>query len=166
MTGERAAPMQSRKRDRGMGFAQKMHVAEDPSMLPVFNGRRRLRDRFQVGRRISRSRLPLLAKEARSGAPHSWGTLIFQQLFADAELSNDGFVALGIVSLEVVEQATPLADQHKQAAARAVVLLVRFEVVCELADAFTDDGDLNLGTSRVSRVRLVPVNDRLLLLSG
>ena len=88
------------------------------------------------------------------------------RLFADAELADHGFIALGIVSLEVVEQATPLADQHKQAAARAVVLLVRFEVVCELADAFTDDGDLNLGTPRVGRVRLVPVNDRLLLLSG
>jgi hypothetical protein len=47
-----------------------------------------------------------------------------------------------------------------------VVFLVRFEVVRQLANAFTDDGDLNLGTPRVSRVRLVPVNDRLLLLSG
>jgi hypothetical protein len=51
------------------------------------------------------------------------------QLFADAEFPNDSFVALGIVSLEVVKQATPLADQHEQAAARAVVLLVRLEVV-------------------------------------
>jgi hypothetical protein len=47
-----------------------------------------------------------------------------------------------------------------------VVLLVRFEVIRQLADAFTDDGDLNLGTPRVSRVRLVPVDDRFLLLSG
>jgi hypothetical protein len=88
------------------------------------------------------------------------------RLFADAELPNDGFIALGIVSLEVVEQATPLADQHKQAAARAVVLLVRFEVIRQLADAFTNDGDLNLGTPRVSRMRLVPVNHGFLLLSG
>ncbi len=96
-----------------------------------------------------------------------WGTQVrFPRLFADAELPNDSFVALGIVSLEVVEQATPLADQHKQAAARAVVLLVRLEVVRQLANAFTDDGDLNLGTPRVSRVRLIPVNDGFLLLSG
>src|SRR5260221_10571997 len=87
-------------------------------------------------------------------------------LLADAEFANDCFVALGIVSLEVVEQATPLADQHEQAAARAVVLLVRFEVVRQLANAFTDNGDLNLGTPRVSRVRLILVNDRFLLLSG
>jgi hypothetical protein len=94
-----------------------------------------------------------------------WGPRFFQ-LFADAEFPNYGFVALGIVSLEVVEQATPLADQHEQAAARAVVLLVRLEVVRQLANAFTDDGDLNLGTPRVSRVRLIPVNDGFLLLSG
>src|ERR1700683_2510756 len=87
-------------------------------------------------------------------------------LLADAKFPNDNLVALGIVSLEVVEQATPLADQHKQAAARAVVLLVRLEVIRQLANAFTDDGDLNLGTPRVSRVRLILVNDRFLLLSG
>jgi hypothetical protein len=89
-----------------------------------------------------------------------------QKLLADAEFPNDSFVALGIVSLEVIEQATPLADQHKQAAARAVVLLVRFEVIGQLANAFTDDGDLNLRTPGVSRVRLILVNDRFLLLSG
>jgi hypothetical protein len=90
----------------------------------------------------------------------------FSHLLADAELPNDRLIALGIVSLEVVEQATPLADQHEQAAARAVVLLVRFEVIRQLANAFTDDGDLNLRTASVSRVRLILVNDRFLLLSG
>ena len=107
----------------------------------------------------------LIAKSAiRMGHPlHKWAT---RDLLADAEFSNDSFVALGIVSLEVVEQATPLADQHEQAAARAVVLLVRFEVIGQLANAFTDDGDLNLRTPGVSRVRLILVNDRFLLLSG
>jgi hypothetical protein len=94
-----------------------------------------------------------------------WDSKLFP-LLADAELPNDRLVALGIVSLEVVEQATPLADQHEQAAARAVVLLVRLEVVRQLANAFTDDGDLNLGTPRVSRVRLILVNYGFLLLSG
>src|ERR1022692_3095693 len=105
---------------------------------------------------------PILSqKRAKDGAPRS-----FPRLLADAEFPNDRLVALGIVSLEVVEQATPLADQHEQAAARAVVLLVRLEVVRQLANAFTDDGDLDLGTPRVRRVRLVPVNDGFLLLSG
>ena len=53
-----------------------------------------------------------LAKTRKDGAPRS-----FPRLLADAEFPNDSLVALGIVSLEVVEQATPLADQHEQAAA-------------------------------------------------
>jgi hypothetical protein len=123
-----------------VGCAQKMHVAEDPQVL------RRLREEGGVLRYVSGTSFP--------------------DLLADAELPNDGLITLGIVSLEVVEQATPLADQHEQAAARAVVLLVRLEVVRQLANAFTDNGDLNLGTPRVSRVRLILVNDRFLLLSG
>jgi hypothetical protein len=111
-------------------------------------------------RRADALSLPIFAQKARKDGPPC------SRLLADAELPNDRLIALGIVSLEVVEQATPLADQHEQAAARAVVLLVRLEVVRQLANAFTDDGDLNLGTPRVSRVRLIPVNDGFLLLSG
>jgi hypothetical protein len=36
---------------------------------------------------------------------------------AETELLYHILVAAGIVSLEVVEQATPLADQHEKAAA-------------------------------------------------
>src|SRR5208282_4775157 len=128
----------------GVGCAQKMHVAEDPQCRAGFKKKAAFSDTF-VGT-ISR--------------------IYFASLLADAELPNDRLIALGIVSLEVVEQATPLADQHEQAAARAVVLLVRLEVVRQLANAFTNDGDLNLGTPRVSRVRLILVNYGFLLLSG
>jgi hypothetical protein len=38
-------------------------------------------------------------------------------LLAEAESLNNRFVALGIVFFEVVEQATPLADQHEKTAA-------------------------------------------------
>ena len=54
---------------------------------------------------------PFLASFARSGDFQA------KQLLADAEFGNNGLVALGIVFLEVVEQATPLADQHEKAAA-------------------------------------------------
>src|ERR1039458_7047155 len=49
----------------------------------------------------------------------NWKSRVSAGLLADAEFPNDRLIALGIVSLEVVEQATPLADQHKQAAARS-----------------------------------------------
>jgi hypothetical protein len=39
------------------------------------------------------------------------------KLLADTEFRNDRLIPLGIVFLQVVEQATPLADQHEQAAA-------------------------------------------------
>src|SRR6266852_1608662 len=87
-------------------------------------------------------------------------------LLADAEFRNDGLVALGIVFLEVVEQATPLADQHEKAAARAVVFLVRLEVLRQLANAFAEQRDLNFGTAGVARVRAVLVNEGFLVLSG
>ena len=40
-----------------------------------------------------------------------------QGLLADAELADDGLITLGIVFLEVVEQAAALADQHEKPAA-------------------------------------------------
>ena len=89
-----------------------------------------------------------------------------QVLLADAELTDHGLIALGIVFLEVVEQTATLADQHEKPAARAVVFLVRFEVLRQLADAFAEQRDLHLRTSGVGRMRAIAVNYGLLLLSG
>src|SRR5246127_1084415 len=72
---------------------------------------------------------------------------------ADAEFGNDGLVALGIVFLEVVEQATALADQHEKTTARAVIFLVRLEVLRQLTDALAEQRNLNFGTPGVGRVR-------------
>ena len=95
------------------------------------------------------------------------GREIFRiRLLADAEFLNDGFVALGVVFLEVVEQATPLADQHEKTTARAMILLVRLEVFRQLTNALAEQCDLYLRTTRVCRMRAVLVNEGLLLLSG
>ena len=50
------------------------------------------------------------------------------QLLAETEFLDHSLIAIGIVGFEIVEQATPLADQHEKTAARAVVLLVHLEV--------------------------------------
>jgi hypothetical protein len=34
------------------------------------------------------------------------------RLLTQAEFMNDGFIALGIVFLQIIQQATSLADQH------------------------------------------------------
>ena len=57
-------------------------------------------------------------------------------LLTQAEFLDDTFISVGIVLFEVVEQATTLADHHEKSAARAVVLLVRFEVLRQLANPF------------------------------
>ena len=79
---------------------------------------------------------------------------------------NDRFVALGIVLFEVVEQATPLADQHEKTAARAMIFQVRFEVVRQLTNAFAQQSDLDFWTARIGGMRAVLVNEGFLLLSG
>ena len=55
-------------------------------------------------------------------------TPAYPRLMAEAEFLDHGFIAIGTVGFEIVEQATPLADQHEKTAARAVVLLVHLEV--------------------------------------
>ena len=55
---------------------------------------------------------PFLARSLREKWGFSGGKLL-----ADTEFRNDRLIPLGIVFLQVVEQATPLADQHEQAAA-------------------------------------------------
>jgi len=87
-------------------------------------------------------------------------------LLADAELGNDGLVPFRVVLLQVVKQATPLANQHEKSAARAVVFLVRFEVFRQLADALAQQRDLNFGATGIGGVRAIRVNYGLLLLSG
>jgi hypothetical protein len=91
---------------------------------------------------------------------------LLSSLLADAEFSDDGFVALGIVFLKVVEQATPLADQHEKAAARAVVFLVRLEVFRQLANAFAQQRYLDLRAAGIAGMRAVLVNHGFLVLSG
>jgi hypothetical protein len=79
---------------------------------------------------------------------------------------NDRFVALGIVLFEVVEQAATLADQHEKTAARAMVFLVRFEVLRQLTNSFAQQSDLDFWTARIGGMRSVLINEGFLLLSG
>ena len=85
---------------------------------------------------------------------------------SETQLLHHAFVALGIVFLEVVEQATPLADQHEKTAARAVILLVCLEVLRQVTNALAQQRDLDFGTARVGGMRAVLVNEGFLLLSG
>jgi len=87
-------------------------------------------------------------------------------LMAQTELLHDGLITVGIVRLEVIQQAAALADQHEKAAARAVVFLVGFEVFRQVTNALTQQSDLNFGAAGVVGMGGVLVNEGLLLLSG
>ena len=89
-----------------------------------------------------------------------------QQLLADTEFRNHGLIPLGIVFLQIVEQATPLADQHEKPAARAVVFLVRLEVLRQLANAFAQQRDLDFRAAGIAGMRAVLVDEGFLVLSG
>ena len=87
-------------------------------------------------------------------------------LLANAEFLDYVLITLGIVVLEVVEQAATLTDHHQETAAGGVILLVRLEVFRQLTDPFTKHGDLYLGAAGIVIVRAEPVNDVLFTLSS
>ena len=87
-------------------------------------------------------------------------------LLAEAKFMNDGFIALGIVFLQIIQQATTLADQHKKAAARTVVFLVGLEVLRQGTNTLAQQRNLHFWTAGIGGVRAILVNEGLLLLSG
>jgi hypothetical protein len=87
-------------------------------------------------------------------------------LFANAEFLDYVLVALGIVVLEVVQQATSLADHHQETAAGGVILFVRLKVVRQFDDPLTEHRDLNFGTTSIVIVGAVSGNDVLFSLSS
>ena len=63
----------------------------------------------------------------------------------EPELGDNRPVALDVGPLQIVEQPAPLSDQLEQPAPRIVVVGVRFQMVGEVVDPFTEEGDLDLG---------------------
>src|SRR3954467_15540441 len=74
------------------------------------------------------------------------------RLAAQAELLDQGAVALEILALQVVQEAAAPSDELEQAATRVVVVLVRAEVLGQLVDALGQHRDLDLGRAGVRLV--------------
>lgn len=68
---------------------------------------------------------------------------------ADTELLDELAVLLDVALLDVLQHTAALTDEHHEAATGVVVLLVRLQVLGEVADALREDGDLNLGGTGV-----------------
>src|SRR3990172_6775336 len=104
---------------------------------------------------------PSLRRRERPG-PNRRGASWLQSL-PDAELLDQGLVAVLIDRLEIVEQATALPDELQEPAPAVVILLVRLEVLGEVRDAFAQQRHLHLGRARVLLVSPV-LRDELGLL--
>lgn len=68
---------------------------------------------------------------------------------ADAELCDEFAVVVDVALLDIREKTTTLTDEHEQATARVVILLVDLDVLGELANALGEDCDLDLGGTRI-----------------
>src|SRR5262245_34472608 len=66
-------------------------------------------------------------------------------LLTDAERLDHGAIAVDVLGLEIVQEATALADQHEQAATRMVILRVHLEVLGEIRNTFRKQRDVNFG---------------------
>ncbi len=64
-------------------------------------------------------------------------------------------IALGVLALQVIQQAPALTDQLEEAATRVMIFRVGLEVLGEIADAFAENGDLNFRGAGVGVVRAV-----------
>jgi len=58
---------------------------------------------------------------------------------------DDPTVPFDVFSLQVIQEAPTLTDQLQQSSARVVILLVHLEVIREVSDPLTQEGNLNLG---------------------
>src|SRR5580700_11195057 len=70
-------------------------------------------------------------------------------LLAEAELLDEGAVALEVAAAQVVEEAAAAADQHQQTAARVVILGLLAQVLGQMVDALGQQRDLDLGGAHV-----------------
>ena len=63
-------------------------------------------------------------------------------LFADSQPLDNASIAANVFLLQVVQQSAPLADHLQEAATRMMVFAVGLEVLSEVANALTQNGNL------------------------
>ena len=85
------------------------------------------------------------------------------QLLAQAELVDEGTVALDVLGLEVIEDVAAGADELQKAGAGVEVLLVHLEVFGEAFDAGGQEGDLDFRGSGIAFVSGVFLDNYLFL---
>lgn len=82
-----------------------------------------------------------------------------QELFTQTELLNQGAIAIGILTLQVGQQAFTTVDHHDQAAAGVVILGVGFEMAVEFVDTGGQQCDLHFRGTGIVLTACVIRND-------
>src|SRR4029077_7897911 len=85
---------------------------------------------------------------------------------AQPDASDQRLVTRRARLLEIVQQPAPLGDHDEQTAPRMEILFVCRQVVGQIADALTQDGDLDLRRSGIALFRGVLCDERLYALGG
>jgi len=80
------------------------------------------------------------------------------RLLTDTQLADYIPVAVRVMRLQVVQQAAALADEHQEPAPRRVILLMSLEMLSQLADAHTQDRNLNFRRTGVGIVGAEALN--------
>ena len=81
---------------------------------------------------------------------------------ADSETLDQRTVALDIDPTQVAEHVAAAADEDHETTTRVVVVLVELEVLRQVADATSQNRNLDLGRTRVALVGCVLIDDFLL----
>jgi len=87
-------------------------------------------------------------------------------LLANAELIDDGAIALVVGLLEVVEKTAAAADELQETAAAVMILRVRLEVLGQIGDSIREKRNLHFRGARVALVDGVLGNEVGLLFLG
>jgi hypothetical protein len=94
-----------------------------------------------------------------NGLDRTWtACLEFSKLAANAKTLNQGLVTLWAAVLQVVEQFAPPGHHAQQPSPRVVILLMRFEMLGQLQNTLTQEGNLNLWRAGIRFVDPVLTN--------
>jgi ABC-type branched-subunit amino acid transport system ATPase component len=97
-----------------------------------------------------------MGKYLKRETPHGSCRAAFSPFsVTELEIRDQRAVLLQIGLLNVVEQASALADHLQETLARVVILVVRAEVVDEMVDPGGEQRHLNPGRATVTLVQLV-----------
>ena len=80
-------------------------------------------------------------------------------LSTKSQLGDEASVTISVLTAEVIEQTTTLANHHQQSATAVMVVLVVLKMSGEVVDALAERRNLYLGRAGVALVRAVLGDD-------